>query len=447
MTIEEALSAGLASRESKKLVTDYTRVQLADEALYGESTASDSGSDASYEPEDEGFDDDETTFLQAEQEELLERRLMQSDDESDAESFRADPIELRKLQEEGSMDIEKVIQRLRNDGLEAKSDEELELQPATKQVKFSSPIEVRDVKPAVASCRADPGEEADDDADASDVEDFVGDGADDDEEFVADQEEADDETTIEAEERLPREISVEAEIALLQSESELPIEELLRRFSRPDGEVAADTRDFSSLQQPALHDLFYTQQVDDDQENDEEFEPDLSARDDETTMEEEEQLGREMTAEAELAILKEDSEIPLDALRAMYAGVPSSRNSSSRKCEGEDMEEEEDGDEASIAGEAAFQALEASAEKARTTLATRPFLLSPSVHLREYQQIGLNWLVSLQSRRLNGILADEMVSRTCRIDWYRQVSHSYLCSNLLGTGENTANDIFASLFG
>jgi hypothetical protein len=28
------------------------------------------------------------------------------------------------------------------------------------------------------------------------------------------------------------------------------------------------------------------------------------------------------------------------------------------------------------------------------------------VKLREYQQTGLNWLVSLQSRRLNGILAD-----------------------------------------
>jgi SNF2 family DNA or RNA helicase len=35
-----------------------------------------------------------------------------------------------------------------------------------------------------------------------------------------------------------------------------------------------------------------------------------------------------------------------------------------------------------------------------------PFLLTPWLRMREYQQIGLNWLVSLQSRRLNGILAD-----------------------------------------
>mmetsp|Transcript_32203 Transcript_32203/g.99600 ORF Transcript_32203/g.99600 Transcript_32203/m.99600 type:complete len:1299 (+) Transcript_32203:1576-5472(+) len=38
----------------------------------------------------------------------------------------------------------------------------------------------------------------------------------------------------------------------------------------------------------------------------------------------------------------------------------------------------------------------------------RPFLLDSTVTLRPYQQIGLNWLVSMHERRLNGILADEM---------------------------------------
>ncbi len=36
-----------------------------------------------------------------------------------------------------------------------------------------------------------------------------------------------------------------------------------------------------------------------------------------------------------------------------------------------------------------------------------PFLLRGS--LREYQHIGLDWLVTLYKKRLNGILADEMV--------------------------------------
>ena len=35
-----------------------------------------------------------------------------------------------------------------------------------------------------------------------------------------------------------------------------------------------------------------------------------------------------------------------------------------------------------------------------------PFLLKH--RLREYQHIGLDWLVTMHERRLNGILADEM---------------------------------------
>ncbi|KDD72180.1 SNF2 family N-terminal domain-containing protein, partial [Helicosporidium sp. ATCC 50920] len=52
------------------------------------------------------------------------------------------------------------------------------------------------------------------------------------------------------------------------------------------------------------------------------------------------------------------------------------------------------------------------AQPSGTTLATAsvsarpPFLLKGS--LREYQQIGLDWLVTLYHKRLNGILADEM---------------------------------------
>jgi SNF2 family DNA or RNA helicase len=37
---------------------------------------------------------------------------------------------------------------------------------------------------------------------------------------------------------------------------------------------------------------------------------------------------------------------------------------------------------------------------------TVPFLLRGT--LREYQHIGLDWLVAMDERRLNGILADEM---------------------------------------
>lgn len=52
--------------------------------------------------------------------------------------------------------------------------------------------------------------------------------------------------------------------------------------------------------------------------------------------------------------------------------------------------------------------LAAADARARETDVARPFLLDNSVKLRLYQQAGLNWLVSMHERRLNGILADEM---------------------------------------
>ena len=47
-----------------------------------------------------------------------------------------------------------------------------------------------------------------------------------------------------------------------------------------------------------------------------------------------------------------------------------------------------------------------------------PFLLKHQ--LREYQQIGLDWLVAMNDRMLNGILADEMgLGKTIQVSlWY-----------------------------
>ena len=65
--------------------------------------------------------------------------------------------------------------------------------------------------------------------------------------------------------------------------------------------------------------------------------------------------------------------------------------------------------------EAGLNDVAAAAEKFQPkgiTLATTdvktavPFLLKHT--LREYQHIGLDWLVAMYERRLNGILADEM---------------------------------------
>lgn len=176
-----------------------------------------------------------------------------------------------------------------------------------------------------------------------------------------------------------------------------------------------------------------------------EFRPDDDefAIDDETTMEVEEKMGRDMSYEEEIKLLKRESEMSVEELRQMYAPMDkrsdddddddqeSSLNTSMHENDevGEDGSREpgsEDTPAQSTAkrrktekpgdsgeqdeGLAALQVLHASEERARSTVASRPFLISKWVKLREYQQIGLNWLVSIQGRRLNGILADEMVS-------------------------------------
>ncbi|UYV79076.1 SMARCAD1 [Cordylochernes scorpioides] len=42
------------------------------------------------------------------------------------------------------------------------------------------------------------------------------------------------------------------------------------------------------------------------------------------------------------------------------------------------------------------------------TIVTQPSSLNPSLHLKPYQMVGLNWLALLHEQKINGILADEM---------------------------------------
>lgn len=43
-----------------------------------------------------------------------------------------------------------------------------------------------------------------------------------------------------------------------------------------------------------------------------------------------------------------------------------------------------------------------------STLKTQPSILTPTMQLKSYQMVGLNWLVVMHSQKLNAILADEM---------------------------------------
>ena len=165
----------------------------------------------------------------------------------------------------------------------------------------------------------------------------------------------------------------------------------------------------------------------DDHEDKDEFHvEDMEELDDETTIEAEERMGRDMSYADEIDLLKREGEMSIDELRALYANMDeddSGDNDSSievseinEKLQNEypgqrpSTEVEEASDDAPTHDKSSDGDNEGAlvTTPANEAMLTRPFLLASWVKLRAYQQIGLNWLVSIQTRRLNGILADEM---------------------------------------
>uniref|UniRef100_A0A3P8Q1M2 E1A binding protein p400 n=1 Tax=Astatotilapia calliptera TaxID=8154 RepID=A0A3P8Q1M2_ASTCA len=170
----------------------------------------------------------------------------------------------------------------------------------------------------------------------------------------------------------------------------------------------------------------------------------LLVTDEESTIEEQEDMEGETDHKAELVDLAKDAEMPLDALMKQYAGAytdtfdwpqPGSHSDEDEMEETEEcaisppeavlidsllsVDQYRGADKAAssdsdgkpckdIAEVAAATELILPKGSFRTTSSTRspaPFLLHG--FLREYQQIGVDWLVSLYKKHLNGILADE----------------------------------------
>ena len=187
LTIEEAL--GAADRLRRKGPRDYANLEMMEHVFYGESTTEDSGSDGSFVVDSE--EDDETTMKEAEAEETRERLKSRRTDAGDnGDGYVADLDELRKLQEESSMDIDVVLERLRHETLNCEDvgvvpggDEKVHDERHVKRVTFAEGMDdhtsrgyTRSSQPPIPSqlrepSPADQGFEADEDGDASDDED------------------------------------------------------------------------------------------------------------------------------------------------------------------------------------------------------------------------------------------------------------------------------------
>ncbi|GMN55899.1 hypothetical protein TIFTF001_025008 [Ficus carica] len=205
--------------------------------------------------------------------------------------------------------------------------------------------------------------------------------------IVAATEEKDDETTLSEEEEFAKADSndPEDEIALLQKESEIPIEELLLRYKKDfndDDEDMDDESDYASAlsegfaDSPSLEDSEQKQQA--------------------VSMDEDIAHGQQSTSldeDVESVEHQPDAHSPMDLEQAKHDGVS----------EGGRESENIIADAAAAARSAQPTGNTFSTTKVRTKF---PFLLK--FPLREYQHIGLDWLVTMYEKRLNGILADEM---------------------------------------
>ncbi|XP_058771334.1 protein PHOTOPERIOD-INDEPENDENT EARLY FLOWERING 1 isoform X2 [Vicia villosa] len=192
--------------------------------------------------------------------------------------------------------------------------------------------------------------------------------------FLFGTEDKDDETTLSEEEKLDRVDTIDPkdEIALLQKESNMSVEELLARYKKDlsdDGDQE-DESDYESAsseghQNSPVH-------VDEDAEQKVHT---VS-------------VGEDMKSGEQLAAVQTQAEVQGEG-----------------PCENSEERESDDiiADAAAAARSAQPTGNTFSTTKVRTK---SPFLLKYT--LREYQHIGLDWLVTMYEKKLNGILADEM---------------------------------------
>ena len=236
----------------------------------------------------------------------------------------------------------------------------------------------------------------------------------------------DDETTIAAEERLGRDMSYEDEIALLKQENEMSLEDLKNMYLGSSLASTSLQNDVDDDSDDNMSDATSIISNRGEKEDDEYVPIHGNDVDDETTIEIEEKLGRDISYEEEIKLMNQENEMTVEELTSKYLNTNSGyvvddKNRKRRKLsssnDGNDLSkmngiegslnEEDNADEYDEAA-TAMRSLEIADAKARNTAVSRPFLLASWVKLRKYQQIGLNWLVSTQTRRLNAILADEM---------------------------------------
>ncbi|KAL7531374.1 hypothetical protein ACHAXR_005109 [Thalassiosira sp. AJA248-18] len=417
MTIEEALSNSLGRRKAKSSIIDYSRMDrdanYDESSFYGESiiasqhsTRGGAAASKSANAARGGVDDDneevDDYYEQPTEVELAnEAKEEQVEYAALLELFKDEPTEevkdeVHKLLQERDMDLEGLIRRLMEEGQVAEGGEEEEeteennplievideAPPAAKaeetcdagrnvkkrRVCFASSHEEKTFEPsnelADANASASTGKSNnvtnDDRKEAVDAI-LNEDDYEEKDEFHLQTEELDDETTIDAEENMGRDISYKDEIDLLNRESEMSIEELRAMYANMDeGGAASDDNDGPEKEAPSddngvpddsdtpAEDGDTSKEAalaasleDDDQDEKDEFHLEREEVDDETTIDVEEKLGRDMSYQEEIDLLNKENEMSVEDLRAMYARMEDEGGSNSAPEENDGLENSE----------------------------------------------------------------------------------------------------------
>lgn len=180
-------------------------------------------------------------------------------------------------------------------------------------------------------------------------------------------------------EKLENKNDYEKEIDELNAENEMSIEELKKKYSAPPPTDDAEPADSEESLQKSTDKSEKVHDSEKDADND------IEVEDDEESM-----------SESEDSIISDNTEDEesegLDALMN----------------EGDASEKQTNDDHRMEDAAAIAESIQPTGNTLSSTqVVTKvPFLLKHS--LREYQHIGLDWLVTMEQRRLNGILADEM---------------------------------------
>jgi hypothetical protein len=229
--------------------------------------------------------------------------------------------------------------------------------------------------------------------------------------------EIDDESTIEKEEELEESNNNDEndELKQLQLESELPIEDLLKDYNLDENYFITNTTtdsftsssSLSSSQSAKLNDLMDVDVVNEKQEEEEE-EEEIEEEHDSSTIyctDDEEQQQQNKIIESETKLEEEEKKQETEEVKevtsepvATVAVVPT-----------EQIEEDQTNKEVLNTIAAQAQSLQPTGYTLETTnVKTKVPSLLLKHTLREYQHVGLDWLVTINENKLNGILADEM---------------------------------------